>query len=353
MLTTIGGSGEVARARPRSPASVLTVTSGSGSPSISGAVGIARRRTMPTRRVTSSSDVPRRRRSRSRRGLAVSGQDQSGRDRTGRGRTRAIPGRLPACRGTGPSGPGVARRGSHPTGGPSGATLGVAPEREIGSGAVRPRGSERGGEEVRRERHLVHDQLRSSGVSVVGLVAVCGARSRPFRISCPPHTPQGSSRSRAPSRHSTASGHLAQMALARAMSISSSLKKRWVRVPWPSRQRAFAHGSTIIGGNSARSVVGSTRSCALDGGHLGPSLVCAGGWLLLGDLDAVGAVEVRRRKTRKAAGIGSRRPVVCFSRSWSYVRRLPSRRVCRLVTFRSSMKDAMPEVAEPSHTYPS
>jgi hypothetical protein len=40
------------------------------------------------------------------------------------------------------------------------------------------------------------------------------------------------------------SGHFEQMALARAIVRASSLKNRCASVPLPSRQRAFAHGST-------------------------------------------------------------------------------------------------------------
>ena len=55
---------------------------------------------------------------------------------------------------------------------------------------------------------------------------------------------------RAARRNLTASEHLLQMALARAMSSGVSEKNRWVRVPWPSAQR----------GRGARTATGSTSS---------------------------------------------------------------------------------------------
>ena len=70
---------------------------------------------------------------------------------------------------------------------------------------------------------------------------------RPFSISSPPQTPQGSARSIAPLTQSAASEHLLQIALARAMSSGMSEKNRWVRVPWPSAQRGLwgAHGDRL------------------------------------------------------------------------------------------------------------
>ena len=73
---------------------------------------------------------------------------------------------------------------------------------------------------------------------------------RPFSISSPPQTPQGSARSIAASTQTGASEHLLQIAFARAMSSGVSEKKRWVRVPWPSAQR----------GRGARTATGSTSS---------------------------------------------------------------------------------------------
>ena len=60
---------------------------------------------------------------------------------------------------------------------------------------------------------------------------------RPFSRSSPPHTPHGSWRFSAASRHGVLTGHLAQIAFARAMSWMSSEKNRWVSAPLPSLQR--------------------------------------------------------------------------------------------------------------------
>src|SRR5215204_5107033 len=70
------------------------------------------------------------------------------------------------------------------------------------------------------------------------------ARILPFRNSCPPQTPQGSRRARAPSRHGTRTGHSAQIAFAWAMSWSSSEKKMSTSVAPPTRQAASSHQSS-------------------------------------------------------------------------------------------------------------
>src|SRR5439155_5905203 len=82
-----------------------------------------------------------------------------------------------------------------------------------------------------------------------GCFACFGGRPRgrlkastfPFRKSWPPHTPHGSRRVSAPSRHSSRSGHFSQIALARAMSSSCSEKNSVTIVPAPSLHRASAH----------------------------------------------------------------------------------------------------------------
>ena len=66
------------------------------------------------------------------------------------------------------------------------------------------------------------------------------ARMWPFRNSWPPHTPHGSRRAMAPSRHSASTGHSAHRRLAAAMSWSSSEKNRAVR-PAPPVAEAWAH----------------------------------------------------------------------------------------------------------------
>jgi len=67
------------------------------------------------------------------------------------------------------------------------------------------------------------------------------ATIRPLWSSWPPHTPKGSWRERASERQVSRTGHFEQIALARAMSMRSSEKKRNVSVPAPSLQRALAH----------------------------------------------------------------------------------------------------------------
>jgi hypothetical protein len=92
------------------------------------------------------------------------------------------------------------------------------------------------------------DQVRGSGTSstIRGGRGVFGGRPRPrltatiwpSTSSSPPQTPYTSARSSAPARQVAASPHLPQIALARAMSNSSSEKNRWANVPLPSAHRA-------------------------------------------------------------------------------------------------------------------
>src|SRR5215212_2961347 len=80
----------------------------------------------------------------------------------------------------------------------------------------------------------------------------------PLTSSCPPHTPHGSWRSRARARQAMASEHFEQIALARATSMRSSEKNRWVRVPLPSLHRARFQSTAPTA--SARS---GRRSCVM------------------------------------------------------------------------------------------
>ena len=122
----------------------------------------------------------------------------------------------------------------------------------------------------------------------------------PLSSSWPPHTPHGSRRSSAPSRHCAITGHRAQSCLARAMSCSSSEKKSPVIVPAWSLQRASAHQSRLV--SSSPSGSWRSYSCARATSPCPPFLVSGCG------CGVVGGSGVGGRKRRKAAGV-SRRPL--------------------------------------------
>ena len=121
--------------------------------------------------------------------------------------------------------------------------------------------------------------------------------------------------------HAARRWHFEQIALARAMVSRSSLKNRWVRVPLPSRQRAVAQSTSVsvtsVSSNSA--LVQLEGIDDLDGVHVG----CPWGG---GGSRCCG--RELRRKTRKAAGMGSRRPVALLM--WSHIRCGRNRRGERL-----------------------
>src|SRR5687768_1736193 len=119
----------------------------------------------------------------------------------------------------------------------------------------------------------------------------------PLSSSCPPQTPHGSRRSRAPSRHSAITGQRAQISFALAMSCSSSEKNSPDIVPAWSLQRASAHQSLLVSSSPS----GPWTSYSYSSGNiallpwLGLWLGVVGGW-------------GRGWKRRKAAGL-SRRPL--------------------------------------------
>ena len=106
------------------------------------------------------------------------------------------------------------------------------------------------GNEVRRDRDLVDDHVRAGVLRWTAawtLVERRHDRSRPARR--PTHPTARPARPLPPGNLS-ASVHLLQMALARAVSSGTSEKNRWVSVPWPSAQR----------GRGARTAIGSMSS---------------------------------------------------------------------------------------------
>src|SRR5436190_17179714 len=77
------------------------------------------------------------------------------------------------------------------------------------------------------------------------------ASTLPLKNRRPPHTPYGSRRASAPSKHASCTGHSAHSALARPMSSSCSEKNSAVRAPVPSLHRAASRSTSRSSHRSA------------------------------------------------------------------------------------------------------